>query len=108
MEYTRPDLVVIDKVLKKWLIIDFAVPWDKNVVAKENEKCGTYAPLALEVRRMYGVKTQVIPVVVGALGVVSHRLEGYLKELGISDVLGGLQTSAIIGTTNILRKTLNL
>ena len=39
---------------------------------------------------------------------MTKRLESGLKELGIPDVLGGLQTSAIIGTTNILRKVLNL
>ena len=54
-----------------------------------------------------GVATRVIPIVVGALGVVTNRLGRYLKELGIPDVLGGLQTSAIVGTANILRKTLN-
>ena len=108
LEHNRPDLVVIDKGSKKWQIIDFSVPWDKNVIEKENEKCGKYAPLAREVRRVHRVRTQVIPVVVGALGVVSSRLEGYLKEIGIPDVLGGLQTSAIVGTTSILRKTLNL
>ena len=107
LEHNRPDVVVVDRVRKKWVIVDFAVPWDKNVWSKENEKIGKYAPLALEVRRLYGVATQVIPVVVGALGVVSRRLGGYLKELGIPDVLGGLQTSAIVGTANILRKTLN-
>ena len=41
------------------------------------------------------VSTKVIPIVVGALGVVSSRLEGYIKAIGIPDVLGGLQTSAV-------------
>ena len=108
LEHNRPDVVVIDRAARKWLIVDFAVPWDKNVVTKEDEKMAKYSPLALEVRRVYGVETKVVPVVVGALGVVSKRLEGYLKVLGVPDVLGGLQTSAIIGTTNILRKTLSL
>ena len=54
------------------------------------------------------MKTKVVPIVVGSLGVVSNRLGGYLKELGIPDVLGGLQTSAIVGTANIIRKTLNI
>ena len=56
---------------------------------------------------MYGVRTIVVPVVVGALGVVTNRLETFLDKLGISKVLGGLQTSSIVGTVNILRKTLN-
>ena len=108
LEHNRPDVVVVDRVGKRWVFVDFSVPWDKNVWVKENDKVGKYSPLALEVRRMHGVDTRVVPIVVGSLGVVSNRLGGYLKELGIPDVLGGLQTSAIIGTANILRKTLNI
>ena len=34
--------------------------------------------------------------VVARLGVVSNRLEGFLKDLGILEVLGGMQASAVI------------
>ena len=88
--------------------MDFAVPWDKNVVAKEEEKFTKYSPLAREVRNLYRVRTRVVPLVVGCLGVVSGRLAGWLKELGVPDVLGGMQTSAVIGTTLILQKVLSL
>ena len=57
---------------------------------------------------MHKVSAKVIPIVVGALGIVSTRLERYIKELGIPDVLGGLQTSVVLGTTIILRKVLVL
>ena len=36
--------------------------------AKENEKVEKYQDLAREVRKMWGVRTKVIPIVVGALG----------------------------------------
>jgi len=84
------------------------VPCDTNVTAKEEEKILKYSPLAHQVRRLHRVSTSVVPVVVGCLGVVTKRLEKGLKELGIPDVLGGLQTSAIIETTNILRKVFSL
>ena len=105
MKHNRPDLVVIDKVKRKWSIVDFSVPFDANVVQKE-EKLERYGVLAKEVRFMHGVSTEVVPIVVGALGVVSKRLAGWLKGLGIPDVIGGLQTSAIVGTAAILRKVL--
>ena len=38
---------------------------------------------------------------------ITKRLVGYLKWLGIDVVVGGLQTSAIIGTAAILRKVLS-
>ena len=58
--------------------------------------------------KMHQVSTKVIPLVVGCLGVVSSRIEGYLNDLGIPDVLGGMQTSTVIGTTLILQKVLSL
>ena len=108
MESNRPDVVLIDRVQKEWIIIDFSVPWEKNVRIKENEKVRKYSPLAREVRRMHKVSTKVVPIFVGSLGIVSSRLEGYIKALGIPDVLDGLQTSAVLGTAIILRKVLNL
>ena len=84
------------------------VPWDKNVWVKENEKVEKYFPLARDVCRVHVVETRVVPIVVGALAVVTTKLVGYLKELGISNVVGGLQTSTIVGAANILRKTINI
>ena len=55
---------------------------------------------------MNSVKVEVVPIVVGALGVVSKNLLGWLKRIGVGDVVGALQTSAIIGTSAILRKVL--
>ena len=107
LEHNRPDVVVIDRLLRWGWIVDFAVPFDNNVVRKEDEKIYNYENLTTELRGMYGLSTAiVVPIVVGSLGVVSSRLAGNLKKLGIGDVIGGLQTSAIIGTAAILRKVL--
>ena len=108
LDHNRPDVVVVDRALKRWTLVDFAVPWDRNVATKETEKLTKYAALAVDIRKLHGVSTQVIPIVVGSLGIVTAKLPQYLKTLGIPDVLGGLQTSAIIGTTIILRKVLSL
>ena len=42
------------------------------------------------------------------LGVVSGWLEGFLKDLGIPDVLGGMHASLVNGSTLILQKTLTM
>ena len=102
----RPDMVVIDKSNKKWWMIDFSVPYDPNVVSKEKEKIDRYKDLAAEVARMHNVKVEVVPIVVGSLGVVTKDLTRWLGRVGVGDVVGGLQTSAIIGTAAILRKVL--
>ena len=86
--------------------MDFAVPFDANVETKEEEKIKNYRELVSQVEKMYRVSAKVVPIVVGSLGVVSSGLVKYLKQLGIGDVIGGLQTTALIGTAAILRKVL--
>ena len=56
---------------------------------------------------MYHVSTRVVPIVVGAFGVVSKRLKRWLKDLGIENVLGSIQMAAIVGTAAILKKVLS-
>ena len=107
-EYNCPDITVLDRAARRWTFVDFSVPWDKNVVSKEDEKMNNYSPLVNEITKLHRVLAKVVPLVVGCLGVVSCRLEQYLQELGIPDVLGGLQTSAVVGTTQILQKILGL
>ena len=103
----RPDMVVIDRESKRWFMVDFSVPCDSNVAKKENEKIDKYKDLAAEFARMNGVKVEVVPLVVGALGVVSKDLVRWLKRIGIGDIVGELQTAAVIGTVAILRKVLD-
>ena len=106
LEHSRPDLVVIDHEKRKHTLVDFSVPFDPNVVKKEDEKIQKYGRLATEISRMKKVQVETIPVVVGALGVVSKRLKSWLEQLGIPDMIGGLQTATIIGSAAILRKVL--
>ena len=108
LEHNRPDVTVLNHTAKEWTFVDFSVPWDRNVEIKEVEKVEKYSSLAKEIRKMHRVSTRVVPLVVGSLGVVSGNLEGHLKSLGIPDVLGEMQASALIGTTLILKKVLSL
>ena len=107
LDHNKPDVVMIDHVEKKWILIDFSVPFDGNVAKKEDEKKTNYTELARSVAAEHNVRTEIIPIVVGALGVVTKDLEEYLKKLEIRDVIGGLQTAALIGTAAILKKVLS-
>ena len=102
----RPDMVVIDRNSRKWLLVDFSVPYDANVAKKEEEKIDKYRDLAAELARMHNVNVEVVPIIVGSFGVVTKDLPRWLKVVGVEDIVGGLQTSAIIGTAAILRKVL--
>ena len=93
----RPDLVIINKKEQTCHVIDIAVPEDTAVKAKEEEKLEKYQDLAREIQKMWSVRTQVLPVVIGALGTVPKRLESNLKRIGTN-------TSIEL----ILKKTLSL
>ena len=107
LEHNTPDLIVIEKG-KKWTIVDFSVPLDQNVKSKEDEKLNMYGPLAGEVGRIHKVRTEIIPIVIGALGTVPKRLPKFISRLGIPDVIGCLQTAALLGSQRILRNTLGI
>ena len=68
--HNRPDIILVEKAVWKWIIIDIAIPGDFNVVRTEDWKVEKYQDLAFEVKRIHHVETAIIPVVNGALGTV--------------------------------------
>ena len=54
------------------------------------------------------MKATVVPVVIGALGAVTPKLEEWLQQIPgkTSDI--SVQKSAVLGTAKILRRTLKL
>ena len=80
IEARRPDLVLVDKSKRSCRIIDLAIPEDSGVKEKEAEKVEKHQNLARELRRMWEVKTKtnVVPIVLGALGTIPLRLNGNL------------------------------
>ena len=61
-------------------IVDFAV---HIVKLKESEKRGNYLNLAKELKKLWKMKVTVIPMVIGALGIVTKRLVKRLEDLEI-------------------------
>ena len=102
----RTDLVIIDKRDKSCQIIDVAIPEDNGVREKEDEKVEKYQDLAREVRKMWGVRTKVIPVVVGALGSIPLRLNDNLRAIEVGIPVRLIQRCALLGSARILRKVL--
>ena len=72
----RPDIVVLCKTETTCHLIDIAVPGDKRIEFKEQEKTDNYSELRREVKKIWNLPQVVaIPVVIGALGVTSKRLK---------------------------------
>ena len=91
----------------KAIIVDIAPPWDHRVYENDSEKIEKYQDLKREIKRLWVIRhLEVVPVVVGALGVVSSRLDAWLEKLGVTIRTGLLQKTALLGTSRILRKLL--
>jgi hypothetical protein len=48
-----------------------AIPADRNVVQKEAENKLKYNSLGIEIQRMWNLKYAIIPVIIGATGIVT-------------------------------------
>ena len=58
--------------------------------------------MRLQVQKFWDVKAIVIPIAVGALGIVSKELENDLKTIGIPIAIYCLQRASLLGTAFIL------
>ena len=104
----RPDLMTIDKRDRNCQLIDVAIPEDGKVREKEDEKIENYLDLARDVRRMWGARSKVISLVVGALGSVPLRLKDNLKVIDVGLSVELIQKCALFGSARILRKVLEM
>jgi hypothetical protein len=76
----RRDIIIKNKKDKTCLLIDVAIPSDKDVIKKEAEKKLNYKNLSIEIQSMWNMKCFVIPVIIGATGIVSKSLQKIWKQ----------------------------
>jgi len=77
----RPDIIIKNNKEKSCSLRDVAIPADRNVVQKEPEKKLNYKSLCIEIQRMWNLKCPVIPVIIGATGIVTRNLRKNLETL---------------------------
>jgi hypothetical protein len=102
----KPDITVRDDEKGTCMLIDVAIPGDRNVIKKETNKILKYKDLILEIQRMWNVKTKVTPVIIGATGITSKSFRKYLSSIPQKHEVKELQKTATLGTAHILRKVL--
>jgi hypothetical protein len=86
-----PDIIIKNQKDKSCLLIDVAIPPDKNVIQKEAEKKLKYKDLSIEIQRMWNMKFFVIPVITGATGIVRKSLQKYLETIPGQHSIDSLQ-----------------
>ena len=69
---------IVNKEVASVQIIDVAVPADCNVTSRRL-KSGKYRNLSIELS-LWKMKCEIIPIVVGCLGCVTHVLKSNFKE----------------------------
>jgi hypothetical protein len=85
------------------MLVDVAIPGDRNLIQKEAEKILKYKDLTTEIQR---VKIRVIPVIIGATGTISKSFRKYVSTIPGNHEVKDLQKTAILGTAHILQKVL--
>ena len=103
IEHRKPDIVLVDKVQQKCLIIDVACPGDNRIAEKEEEKLQRYDLLKREIKRLWHMKSiDIIPIIVGALGSITTELGKRIEQLNIEIAIEKLQKTTLLGTARIL------
>ena len=101
----RPDIIIKDQELKKCLLIDMTIPAERYTSVKMIEKLSKHKDLKIEIFfRMWGLKTEAVPVVIGALGRVKKGLGEYVEKIPGNINIEELQKISLLGTAHILRK----
>jgi len=83
-----------------------AIPADRSVVQKEAEKKLKYKGLYIEIQRMWNLKCTILPVIIGANGIVTRSLKKNLETVLGKHSIDSLQKTAILGTSHIIWKVL--
>ena len=82
---------------------------DSRVAEKELEKIEKYQMLREEIVHVWQKnKVTVIPVVIGALVVISDKFERYMEKLDVKIAMEIIQKTALLGTARTLREVLSL
>jgi hypothetical protein len=102
----RPDIILKGKKEKTCTLIHVAIPADRNVVQKEAENKLKYKSLCLEIQRMWNVKCTIVPVIIGATGMVTRSLRKHLEAVPGKHLIDSLQKTAVLGTAHIIWKVL--
>jgi hypothetical protein len=83
-----------------------AIPADRNIVQKEAENKLKYKSSCIDIQRMWNVKCMIVPVVIGATGIVTKALKKNLEAIPGKHSIDSIQKTALLGTSHVIRKVL--
>jgi predicted homoserine dehydrogenase-like protein len=83
-----------------------AIPADRSVTQKEAGKKQKRKSLCIETQLMWNMKCMLIPVIIGATGIVTKGVKKSLEAITGKHSIDSLQRTAILRTSHIVRKVL--
>ena len=81
---------------------------DRSIAVKEMKTKSKCKDLKLEIQRIWQMKTEVTPVVVGVLGTVKKRMVENIKKVSERATVTETQKICLLGSARILRKVLTV
>ena len=79
-----------------------------RIEEKEKEKIEKYQDLIKELQKIWNVVVNIIPLVVGSVGVILKQFRNRLKKTSIAVEIGQVQKTVLLGKARILRKVLEI
>ncbi|CAH2218509.1 jg623 [Pararge aegeria aegeria] len=106
----RPDIVLVDRSVRRAIIVDITIPHDDNLVKADKEKVSKYLDLVHEITAMWGVEsTVIVPIVVSVNGLLAKSFVQHLKKLSFGCwIKGRIQKAVVLETARIVRRFLTL
>ena len=72
------------------------------------EKLSKYKDLEIETTRMWGMRKETVPIIVGALRLIREGMDQNLGKIPGASNINDLQKIIILGTAHILRRFLSI
>ena len=77
-------------------IVDFAVPVNHKINLKESEKKDKYLYLARELKKLWNMKVTIVPIVIGALDIITKWFLKGLEDLKVGGRVETIKWSDLI------------
>ena len=81
MDGNRPDIIIKNYKERTCIMMDVAIPSDQNISLKEFQKLSKYKDLAIDLTKMWKLKAKIIPVVIGALGLIEKGTQNFIDQM---------------------------
>ena len=102
IDANRPDIIIKNHEEQTCIMMDVTVPSNQNISLKEFQKPSKYKDLEIEVTKMWKIRKKIIPVVIGALGMIKKRTQNFNDQIPGKASLQEMQKIVLTSTTHIL------